>query len=107
MGKHCSTRGGLVASQSARVRSSLGDAKSLMSELMKMLNPAWSKALKRLRYPFEAILTCVRWYVAYPRSLLHLLEEMTAERSVPVDKAGDTVDCLLRCGAPRRSAFTL
>lgn len=69
-----------------------------MSELMKMLNPAWSRVRKRLRYPFEAILSCVRWYVVYPRSLRHL-QEMTAERGMSVDKAGDTVDCLLLCGA--------
>ena len=38
----------------------------------------------RLHYPFEVILVCVRWYVAYPLSLRHL-EEMMAERGVTVD----------------------
>lgn len=38
----------------------------------------------RLRYPLDVILTCVRWYVAYPLSLRHL-EEMTAERGISVD----------------------
>jgi putative transposase len=40
--------------------------------------------LKRLHYPLDVILTCVRWYVAYPLSLRHL-EEMMAERGVSVD----------------------
>jgi transposase-like protein len=29
------------------------------------------KAIKRMHYLFEVILTCVRWYVAYPLSLQH------------------------------------
>jgi putative transposase len=36
---------------------------------MKTLNPAVARVLKRLHYPLEVILTCVRWYVAYPLSL--------------------------------------
>ena len=51
---------------------------------MKTLNPAVARVLKRLHYPLEVILTCVRWYVAYPLSLRHL-EEMMAERGVSVD----------------------
>jgi transposase-like protein len=39
---------------------------------MKTLNPAVARVLKRLHYPLDVILTCVRWYVAYPLSLLHL-----------------------------------
>ena len=39
------------------------------------------KVLKRLHYPFEIKLTCVRWYVAYPLSLRHI-EEMMQERGV-------------------------
>jgi hypothetical protein len=38
-----------------------------------------AKVLKRLHYPLEVILTCVRWFVAYPLSLRHL-EEAMAER---------------------------
>jgi hypothetical protein len=75
-----------------------------MSESIKTLNQAGSKVRKRLRYPFEATLTCVRRNVAYPRRLRHL-QEMTAERSVPVDKAGDTADFLLPCGAPRHGSL--
>src|SRR5262252_5382066 len=42
------------------------------------------KVLKRLHYPLDVILTCVRWYVAYPLSLRHP-EEMMSERGVSVD----------------------
>ncbi|MGF6603048.1 putative transposase [Paraburkholderia sp. GAS448] len=51
---------------------------------MKTLNPTVACVLKRLRYPLDVILTCVRWYVAYPLSLRNL-EEMMAERGVSVD----------------------
>ena len=37
------------------------------------------RVLKRLHYPLEEMLVCVRWYAAYPLSLRHL-EEMMAER---------------------------
>ena len=40
--------------------------------------------MKRLHYPFEVILVCVRWYVAFPLSLRNL-EEMMAERGSAVD----------------------
>jgi transposase-like protein len=43
-----------------------------------------ARVLKRLHYPLDVILTCVRWYVAYPLSLRHL-EEMMAERGISVD----------------------
>ncbi|MDH6147508.1 MULTISPECIES: IS6 family transposase [Paraburkholderia] len=51
---------------------------------MKALSPAVAKVLKRLHYPLVIILVCVRWYVAYPLSLRNL-EEMMAERGIPVD----------------------
>src|ERR1700757_4837945 len=50
----------------------------------KTLNPTGARVLKRLHYPLDVILTCVRWYVAYPLSLRHL-EEMMAERGISVD----------------------
>src|ERR1700687_4875091 len=53
---------------------------------MKTLDPGLARVLKRLHYPLEVMLTCVRWYVAYPLSLRHL-EEMMAERGVSVDHA--------------------
>jgi len=34
--------------------------------------------------PFEALLVCVRWYAAYPRSFRHI-EERMVERGVFVD----------------------
>jgi putative transposase len=52
--------------------------------MRKTLNPAVARVLKRLHYPLDVILTCVRWYVAYPLSLRHP-EEMMAERGIMVD----------------------
>ena len=51
---------------------------------MTILGPALARVLKRSHYPLDVILTCVRWYVAYPLSLRHL-EEMMAERRISVD----------------------
>jgi transposase-like protein len=31
-----------------------------------LINSALRKVFKRLHYPLEVMLTCVRWYVAYP-----------------------------------------
>ena len=53
---------------------------------MKMLDPGVARVLKRLHYPLEVMLTCVRWYVAYPLSLRHL-EEMMAERGLSLAHA--------------------
>ena len=44
------------------------------------------KVIKRLHYPLDVMLVCVRWYAAYPLSLRNL-EEMMAERGVLVDHA--------------------
>ena len=51
--------------------------------------PELRKVLKRLHYPLEVMLVCVRWYAAYPLSFRHL-EEMMQERGVFVDHS--TVD---------------
>src|SRR5260370_16357973 len=48
------------------------------------LAPGIAKVLKRLHYPLEVILLCVRWYVGYSLSLRNL-EEMMAERDIGVD----------------------
>jgi putative transposase len=48
------------------------------------MNPAVAKVLKRLHFPLDVILLCVRWYSAYPLSLRHV-EEMMAERGISVD----------------------
>ena len=56
-----------------------------MTETVKRtMNDAISKVLRRLLYPIEVMLVCVRWYAAYPLSLRNL-EEMMAERGVMVD----------------------
>lgn len=39
---------------------------------------------KRMRFPVDVILVCIRWYVAYPLSYRHI-EEMMEERGVSVD----------------------
>jgi hypothetical protein len=46
--------------------------------------PGIAKILKRLHYPLEVILLCVRWYVACSLSLRDL-EEMMAERDICID----------------------
>ena len=51
-----------------------------------MMIQALRKVIKRMHYPLEVMLTCVRWYAAYPLSLRHI-EEMMAERGVAVDHA--------------------
>ena len=43
-----------------------------------------ARVLKRLHYPLDVMLLCVRWYVAYSLSLRNL-EEMMAERGIEVD----------------------
>lgn len=48
------------------------------------LPPGIGKILKRLHYPLDVILLCVRWYVAYSLSLRNLAE-MMAERGIEVD----------------------
>lgn len=39
---------------------------------------------KRLRFPIDVILVCIRWNPAYPLSYRHI-EEMMGERGVTVD----------------------
>ena len=48
------------------------------------LTPALARVFKRLHYPLDVILMCVRWYVAYGLSVRNL-EEMMAERGIQVD----------------------
>ncbi|WP_156429534.1 IS6 family transposase [Burkholderia sp. TSV86] len=49
-----------------------------------MLAPGVAKVLKRLHFPLDIILLCVRWYVAYSLSLRNL-EEMMADHGMEVD----------------------
>jgi transposase-like protein len=51
-----------------------------------LMSATLRKLLKRLHYPLDVMLVCVRWYAAYPLSLRNL-EEMMAERGVIVDHA--------------------
>jgi len=56
-----------------------------MRKILRKAVPAGlTKVLKRLHYPLDVILLCVRWYVAYSLSLRNL-EEMMAERGFEVD----------------------
>lgn len=41
-------------------------------------------SFKRMRFPADVILLCIRWYAAYPLSYRHL-EEIMDERGVSVD----------------------
>jgi putative transposase len=49
-----------------------------------LIRSTLKKVLQRLHYPLDVMLTCVRWYIAYPLSLRHV-EEMMQERGVFVD----------------------
>ena len=48
------------------------------------LDAGLGPCFKRLHYPFDVMLMCVRWYVAYGLSVRNL-EEMMAERGIEVD----------------------
>jgi putative transposase len=48
------------------------------------IHGALRKVLKRIHYSPEVILTCMRWYAAYPLSLRHI-EELMQERGVFID----------------------
>ena len=50
------------------------------------MNETTRKVSKRLHYPVEVMLVCVRWYAAYPLSLRRT-EEMMVERGEVVDHA--------------------
>jgi putative transposase len=45
---------------------------------------ALRRVVKRMHYPLDVMLVCVRWYAAYPLSFRNI-EEMMAERGVFVD----------------------
>ncbi len=53
---------------------------------VQLVNSTLRRVIKRLRFPLEVMLVCVRWYAAYPLSLRNL-EAMMAERGVLVDHA--------------------
>src|ERR1700761_3198073 len=80
----CKAGAGSGGSVAVRRSAMMGGTTRPTESSMKTLNPAVARVLKRLHYPLDVILTCVRWYVAYPLSLRHL-EDMMAERGVCVD----------------------
>jgi transposase-like protein len=51
---------------------------------VQLANSTLRRVIKRLHFPLEVMLVCVRWYAAYPFSLRNL-EEMMAERGVLAD----------------------
>jgi len=53
---------------------------------VQLVNSTLRGVLKRLHFPLDVMLVCVRWYAAYSLSLRNL-EEMMAERGVAVDHA--------------------
>jgi len=53
---------------------------------VQLQNSTLRGVIKRLRFPLEIMLVCVRWYAAYSLSTRNL-EEMMAERGVLVDHA--------------------
>ncbi len=53
---------------------------------VQLANSTLRRVIKRLHFPLEIMLVCVRWYAAYPLSLRNL-EEMMSERGVQVDHA--------------------
>ena len=53
---------------------------------VQLANSTLRGVIRRLHFPLEIMLVCVRWYAAYPLSLRNL-EEMMAERGVLVDHA--------------------
>lgn len=53
---------------------------------IQLQNSVLRGVLRRLHYPLEVMLVCVRWYASYPLSLRNL-EEMMAERGIQVDHA--------------------
>lgn len=53
---------------------------------VQLTNSTLRCVIKRLHFPLEVLLVCVRWYAAYPLSRRNL-EEMMSERGVVVDHA--------------------
>lgn len=56
----------------------------MLDSRQRLINSTLHKVLKRLHYPLEVMLTCVRWYVTYPLRLRQI-EEMMQERGAIMD----------------------
>ena len=54
-----------------------------------MMIQALRQVIKRMHYPLEVMLTCVRWYAAYPLSLRHI----GARSTTPPCTAGPSKSC--------------
>jgi transposase-like protein len=57
--------------------------------------PALARVFKRLHHPFDVMLICVRWYVAYGLSVRNLPETIT------IDKSGSNLAALEAINAQR------
>ena len=64
-----------------RYGETLGENGCMVPLHVQLTNSTLRRVLKRLHFPLEVMLVCVRWYAAYPLSLRNL-EEMMAERGV-------------------------
>ena len=64
----------------------VGDHQGMVPLHVQLENSTLRGVIKRLHFPLEIMLVCVRWHAAYPLSLRNL-EEMMAERGVLVDHA--------------------
>ena len=62
----------------------LGDNRPMVPLHVQLADSTLRRVIKRLHFPLEVMLVCVRWYAAYPLSLCHI-EEMMAERGISVD----------------------
>ncbi|VTU45421.1 hypothetical protein SRS16P2_00139 (plasmid) [Variovorax sp. SRS16] len=71
--------GSVAISRSATIQ-------SMVPLHVQLANSTLRGVIRRLHFPLEIMLVCVRWYAAYPLSLRNL-EEMMAERGVLVDHA--------------------
>jgi len=72
--------------QMALSQKAVGDNEGLVALHIQVETSVPREVIKRLHYPLDVMLVCVRWYAAYALSLRNL-EEMMAERGVIVDHA--------------------
>lgn len=64
----------------------VGQTRRMVPPQIQLANSTLRRVIRRLHFPLEVMLVCVRRYAAYPLSLRNL-EEMMAERGVAVDHA--------------------
>ena len=50
--------------------------KSSQPATISSVNDQLRQVIKRRHYPLEIMLTCVRWYVAYPLSLRQMVDQL-------------------------------